>query len=90
MAALQLAKSIGVTVISTTRDKNKIEILKQNGADFVLVDEEYIEPGLFSLFPQGINKILELVGTVTLKNSLAMLAEKGILCMTGILGGDGC
>ncbi|WP_404331900.1 zinc-binding alcohol dehydrogenase family protein [Mesobacillus maritimus] len=88
LAALQLAKSIGATVISTTRDKTKLESLKQHGADFVLVDNEEIQLQLFSLFPQGVNKILELVGTVTLKNSLGMLAEKGILCMTGILGGE--
>ncbi|UPV77747.1 zinc-binding alcohol dehydrogenase family protein [Bacillus rugosus] len=88
LAALQLAKSIGATVISTTRDKNKIERLKQHGADFVLVDDGDIQSQLYSMFPQGVNKILELVGTVTLKNSLGLLAEKGVLCMTGILGGE--
>ncbi|MBM7655428.1 zinc-binding alcohol dehydrogenase family protein [Neobacillus cucumis] len=87
IAALQLAKSIGVTVVSTTRDKNKVDLLKQHGADFVLVDNENIQSQLYSIFPHGVNKILELVGTVTLKNSLGMLAERGILCMTGILGG---
>jgi NADPH2:quinone reductase len=88
LAALQLAKSVGVTVISTTRNKGKIELLKQYGADFVLLDDDSIQNKLYSIFPQGVVKILELVGTVTLKNSLGMLAEKGILCMTGILGGE--
>lgn len=88
LAALQLAKSVGVTVISTTRNKGKIELLKQYGADFVLLDDDSIQNKLYSIFPQGVAKILELVGTVTLKNSLGMLAEKGILCMTGILGGE--
>lgn len=88
LAALQLAKSVGVTVISTTRNKEKKELLKQYGADFVLLDDESIQTQLYSIFPQGVDKILELVGTVTLKNSLGMLAEKGILCMTGILGGE--
>jgi NADPH:quinone reductase len=88
LAALQLAKSIGTTVISTSRKRTKLELLKQQGADYVLVDNENIQSQLKSIFPQGVNKILELVGTVTLKNSLGMLAEKGILCMTGILGGE--
>jgi NADPH:quinone reductase len=88
LAALQLAKSIGTTVISTSRNRTKLELLKQQGADYVLVDNENIQSQLQSIFPQGVNKILELVGTVTLKNSLGMLAEKGILCMTGILGGE--
>ena len=88
LAALQLAKSIGATVISTSRNKNKFELLKQHGADFVLLDDETIQAQLHSLFPQGVTKVLELIGTATLKNSLSMLKEKGILCFTGILGGE--
>ncbi|MGG4467631.1 zinc-binding alcohol dehydrogenase family protein [Paenibacillus alvei] len=88
LAALQLAKSIGATVISTTRNKHKVNQLKQHGADFVLLDEGDIQSQLYSIFPHGVNKILELVGTVTLKNSLELLCEQGILCMTGILGGE--
>jgi len=88
IAALQLAKSMGTTVISTSRNKSKFQLLKQHGADFVFLDDENIQKQLHSVFPQGVSKVLELVGTVTLKNSLSMLTEKGILCMTGILGGE--
>lgn len=88
LAALQLAKSIGVTVITTTRNKNKVDKLKQYGSDYVLLDHGDIQKDLQKIYPQGVNKLLELVGTVTLKDSLGMLAEKGILCMTGILGGE--
>ena len=88
LAALQLAKSAGAIVISTTRNTNKQEFLKVYGADFVLLDDESLSEQLFSLFPNGVNKVLELVGTVTLKSSLKLLAEHGILCMTGILGGE--
>ncbi|WP_413300094.1 zinc-binding dehydrogenase [Bacillus sp. 1P10SD] len=42
---------------------------------------------LFSLFPKGVNKVLELIGTITVKHSLKLLSVHGILCMTGILGG---
>lgn len=88
IAALQLAKSIGATVISTTRTSNKSELLKQYGADFVLLDDGHIQEQLHSIYPNGANKILELVGTTTLRSSFTMLAGKGILCMTGILGGE--
>ncbi|WP_028398952.1 zinc-binding alcohol dehydrogenase family protein [Ectobacillus panaciterrae] len=88
LAALQLAKSVGATVISTTRNTNKLELLKQYGADFVLLDDASLSEQLFSFFPKGVHKVLELVGTVTLKNSLKLLSEHGILCMTGILGGE--
>ena len=88
LAALQLAKSVGATVVSTTRNNEKLELLKQNGADFALLDDEILSEHLFSFFPNGVNKVLELVGTVTLKSSLKLLADHGILCMTGILGGE--
>lgn len=88
LAALQLAKSAGATVISTTRNTNKMEFLKEYGADFVLLDDESFSEQLFSFFPNGVNKVLELVGTTTLKHSLKLLSEHGILCMTGILGGE--
>jgi NADPH:quinone reductase len=88
LAALQLAKSVDATVISTTRNKSKLNFLKQYGADFVLLDDESLSEQLFSIAPKGVNKVLELVGTVTLKQSLRLLSEHGTLCMTGILGGE--
>ena len=87
LTALQLAKSMGVTVISTTRDIKKTDLLKNYGADHVIVDNGNISHDLFKLFPNGVDKILELVGSSTIKNSLQLLAVSGILCMTGILGG---
>ncbi|WHZ00938.1 zinc-binding alcohol dehydrogenase family protein [Neobacillus sp. YX16] len=88
LAALQLAKSVGATVITTTRNTNKLEFLKEYGADFVLLDDGSLSEQTFSLFPNGVNKVLELVGTLTVKHSLKLLGEHGILCMTGILGGE--
>ena len=88
LAALKLAKSVGAVVISTTRNENKRVLLEHCGADYVVLDDSGLKENLFSRFPQGVNKILELVGTVTLKNSLKLLSEHGILCMTGILGGE--
>lgn len=88
LAALQLAKAAGATVISTTRDNRKIDLLKQAGADFVLLDDEHLRRKLLGIVPQGVNKVLELVGTVTLKHSLSLVAPRGILCMSGILGNE--
>lgn len=38
-----------------------------------------------AIFPGGIDKVLELVGTNTLKDSLACIRPGGIGCMTGML-----
>lgn len=88
ICALGLAKSIGATVIATTRKIEAIAFLKSQGADYVILEDEQLVGKLFSYFPNGVTKVLELVGTTTLRSSLKLLAKQGILCMAGILGGQ--
>ncbi|GLU51099.1 zinc-binding alcohol dehydrogenase family protein [Dyadobacter frigoris] len=88
MLACQLAKTKGLTVISTTRNPEKEIHLKENGADYVLLDDGQINSKLKGLFPKGVDKVLELIGIETLKDSLQCIRPKGIVCMTGILGGS--
>lgn len=88
MLACQLAKASGLTVISTTRNPAKEAALHENGADFVLIDDGQIAPTLRNLFPEGVNKVLELIGTRTLKDSLKCIGWKGTVCMTGILANE--
>ncbi len=88
MLACQLAKSKGLTVISTTRNPDKKESLLDNGADHVLIDNGFVSEELREILPDGVNKVMELVGTNTLKDSLKCIATKGMVCMTGILGNE--
>ncbi|MFT6881682.1 MAG: NADPH2:quinone reductase [Marinoscillum sp.] len=88
MLACQLAKTLGATVVSTTRNPDKIQALKDNGADHVLIDEGTVAEGLRALYPEGVHKVLELIGTQTLKDSLKCIATRGMVCMTGILGNE--
>lgn len=88
MLACQLAKSMGSSVISTTRNPSKTDALIANGADHVLIDSGSIKNDLRALFPDGVHKVLELIGTKTLKDSLQCIRPKGIVCMTGILGNE--
>ena len=87
LAAMQLAKSINVKTVATTRDEQKIEFLKENGADYVIIENDNFENQLKSYFPEGIDKVLELIGASTLKSSLKSLKQGGTVCMTGCLGG---
>ncbi|MDO5639577.1 MAG: zinc-binding dehydrogenase [Neisseria sp.] len=80
LAALQLAKASGARVITTTRDAAKSAHLYALGADEVLADTGRLKP-------VRADKVLELVGAATLKDSLQTLGEGGICCMSGILGG---
>jgi NADPH2:quinone reductase len=59
-----------------------------NGADLVLIDNGEINTKLYQEYPNGVNKVLELVGTKTLKDSLKCLGPKSVSCMTGILGNE--
>ena len=88
MLACQLAKLRGLIVISTTRNPSKAISLKNNGARHVIIDDGSIHNKVRELFPRGINKVLELIGTKTLKDSLQCIGNKGYVCMTGILGNE--
>jgi NADPH2:quinone reductase len=89
LSAIQLAKSVGATVLASTRNKNKCDLLRIQGADNVLFDNGTIREQLFSLYPQGMNKVLELIGPATLLESARLLSHHGTICSTGILGGKG-
>ncbi len=88
MLACQLAKSKGLQVVSTTRNPDKKQSLIENGSDHVVIDKGQVKDQVRALFPDGVNKVLELIGTQTLKDSLKCIAPKGTVCMTGILGNE--
>jgi NADPH:quinone reductase len=90
MAAISISKQLGLIVVATTRNKNKIDALRNNGADYVVIDNGQIASQVRQLFPSdnGVNCVLELIGTVTLLDSIQAAAPKGIVCNTGILGNE--
>jgi NADPH:quinone reductase len=89
LSAIQLAKSANATVVASTRDERKHDLLRRQGADNVLIDNGTIREQLFSLYPNGMNKVLELIGPATLLESARLVSNHGIICSTGVLGGKG-
>ena len=87
LAAVQLAKAINVKVAATTRSMSKEQFLKEKGADEVIIEDEKFYENLRKLFPEGVDKVLELIGSPTLKSSLKSVKQGGTVCMTGCLGG---
>lgn len=87
LTALMFAKAMGAKVISTTRDENKFDLLKAAGADFALKEQADIR-SLVEQTGLKVDKVLELIGTKTLDNSLSLVLNGGIVCMAGILGND--
>ncbi len=86
LAAAVLAKRQGATVAATTRKAARESMLKDNGADHVFIDSGEIAGDVHRVFPDGVDKVLELVGTTTLLDSLQCVARFGSVCMTGMVG----
>jgi NADPH:quinone reductase-like Zn-dependent oxidoreductase len=86
LAATVLAKKQGAKVVSTTRNPDRKDMLIDNGADQVFIDNSEIAGELRKDFPQGVDKVLELVGTTTLLDSIQCAARFGSVCMTGMVG----
>jgi len=89
LTSASIAHQRGLTVIATTRNPAKADAMKAVGVDHVLVD-----PGgslvelVREISPGGVDRVLDLVGTTTLRDSLLCCCDGGIVCMTGILGGE--
>lgn len=85
LAAAALAKQYGVFVAATTRSNSDRShaLLRRAGVDQVIVDDGHIAA---QVKDEKFDKILELVGTTTLKDSLNCGADSGVVCMAGILG----
>ncbi|MCH7548799.1 MAG: zinc-binding dehydrogenase [Candidatus Krumholzibacteriota bacterium] len=86
LAAAVLAKKIGVSVAATTRQADREEMLRDNGADHVFIDNGEIAPDVRRVFDGGVDRVLELIGTTTLLDSLRAAKRHGVVCMTGIVG----
>lgn len=84
LAAASIAKSHGAWVASTSRRKDREALLKEAGADEVIVDNGNIA-GIVAKEAK-FDKVLELIGTTTLLDSLQCVKKGGTVCMTGIVG----
>lgn len=88
LAALALARDMGAIVYTTTRNPERVAFLRDLGASEVLVDNGAIHDQVKRFVSDGVDKLLELVGTKTLLDSLRCVRKKGILCVTGIVGNE--
>jgi NADPH:quinone reductase-like Zn-dependent oxidoreductase len=86
LAAAAIAKKHDARVASTTRRVERVDLLRKSGADEVIVDDGTIAPRVREKHPTGFDKVLELIGTTTLNDSLRCSKQGGIVCMTGIVG----
>jgi len=88
LATLAMAKHAGLKVISSSRSEAKANVLKAAGADEVIIDASNLAERVRASHPRGVDRVLELIGTTTLLDSLQCARPGGVVCMTGILGGE--
>jgi NADPH:quinone reductase-like Zn-dependent oxidoreductase len=85
LAAAAIAKKHGAFVASTTRNRDREQLLRASGAEEVFVDDGKIAQQI-GHGSGKFDKVLELIGVTTLEDSLQCAKEGGIVCMTGIVG----
>src|SRR5438105_534043 len=85
LATATLAKDLGATVLSTTRQPDRVEALKAHGVDYPILDTGQVAAEVRRIFPAGVDAALELVGTPTLPDTLASTRVHGVVCFTGML-----
>ncbi|MBJ8342669.1 zinc-binding dehydrogenase [Antrihabitans sp. YC3-6] len=88
MTTAILAKQLGMKVLSTTRNPNKVDALKRIGVDHVIIDHGDIATEVRAIVDGGVDKALELIGTPTLPDTLRATRVHGVVCFTGMLSNE--
>lgn len=87
LAAAAIAKKYNLSVVSTTRRADRVQLLKDHGVDDVIIDQGQIAEQVKEKYPAGFDKVLELIGPVTLEDSMKCVKQHGTACLSGIVGG---
>ena len=86
LAAAAIAHAHGAEVASTSRRSEGETLVREAGADHFFLDDGEVSSAVRRVWDGGADKVLELVGTATLADSLASVREPGVVCMTGMVG----
>ena len=84
LAAATIANDYGIEVTSTSRKASGEALLRKYGAKEVLVDDGKLAEKYAGKF----DKCLDLVGVMTMEDSMRCLRRGGICCVAGIVGGE--
>jgi NADPH:quinone reductase len=91
VAAIQLAKQAGATVISTASSDEKLERLKELGLDHGInyASESFVERTRELTDGRGADLVLDSIGGQNLVDSIGALAYRGTLVSVGVAGRAG-
>jgi NADPH:quinone reductase-like Zn-dependent oxidoreductase len=88
MAAASIASGYGVETAATTRRHARTGTLAAAGADYAFVDDGgSLAASVRSVWPEGPDYVLDLVGASTAVDSLRLVRRGGTVCVAGSLSG---
>jgi NADPH:quinone reductase-like Zn-dependent oxidoreductase len=88
MAAASIASGYGIETAATTRRRARTGGLTAVGADYALVDDGgSLGESVRSVWPEGPDYVLDLVGSSTAVDSLRLVRRGGTVCVAGSLSG---
>jgi NADPH:quinone reductase-like Zn-dependent oxidoreductase len=85
-AAVNVAAEEGMTVVATTRNPGRADLLRDIGATQVLVDDGQLAAQVGNL-GADVDGVFDLVGNSVLRDSLRIVRTGGRVCQLGFLGG---
>ena len=83
LAAAAMARAHGAEVGATSRSADAVSVVNAAGVTHFFLDDGVIADQVRAVWGGGADKVLELVGTSTLADSLQATKEPGIVCMVG-------
>ena len=85
LALAVLGSSRGMTVLSTTRNPDRAELLRSVGVNHVIIETGEIANDVRAIVAGGVDGAVELVGTNVMRDTLRSVRTGGTVCFTGML-----
>jgi NADPH:quinone reductase len=88
LAAIAIAHQLGATVIATTRNAARADLLHHVGADHVVTDDDTLPGAVRAIATEGLDAVLEFVSAAALPDMLALARSGGVVCFVGALSSE--
>ena len=87
---IQMAKTVGATVITTVGSADKASFVESLGADHAVLYRlsNFAEAALSLTGGRGVDVVVDFIGAPYLEANVAALKDGGTLVLAGLLGGD--
>jgi NADPH:quinone reductase-like Zn-dependent oxidoreductase len=88
LTAIAIAHQLGATVIATTRNATRADLLRRVGADHVVIDDDTLSDAVRAIAADGLDAVLEFVSAAALPDMLDLTRSGGTVCFVGALSGE--